>query len=74
MYYTKCGTGVDEVTLFCNFCECKICNNYNEHRPNTNDEKEIISSYLKKGYRYITVVLFLMLHHNIEFSLCTLKR
>ena len=74
MFYTKCETAVDEVALFCNFCGCKIYSNYNEHPPSTDDEKEIISYYFKKGNKYTTIVLFLRLHHNIEISICTLKR
>ena len=68
------GTAVDEVALFCNFCGCKIYNNYNEHSPSTDDKKEIISYYFKKGYKYTTIVLFLRLHHNIEINICTSKR
>ena len=62
------------VALFCNFCGCKVCNNYNEHPPSTDDEKEMISYYFKKGYKYTAIVLFLRLHHNIEISIRTLKR
>ena len=74
MFCTKCGTAVDGVALFCSFRGCKIYNNYNEHPPRTDDEKEIISYYFKKGYKYATIVLFLRLHHNIEISIRTLKR
>ena len=41
--------------------------NYNEHPPSADDEKEIISYYFKKGYKW-------RLHHNIEISIRTLKR
>ena len=68
------GTAVDEVALFCNFCGCKIYNNYNEYSPSTDDKKEIISYYFKKGYKYTTIVLFLRLHHNIEINIRTSKR
>ena len=73
MFCTKCGTAVDGVALFCNFCGCKIYNSYNEHPPGTDDEKEIISYYFKKGYKYTTIVLFLRVHHNINISIRTLK-
>ena len=74
MFCTKCGTVVDWVVLFCSFCGCKICSNYNEHPPSTDDEKEVISYYFKRGYKYATIVLSLRLHHNIEISVRTLKR
>ena len=74
LFCTKCGTAIDGVALFCNFCGCKTYNNYNEHPSSTDDEKEIISYYFKKGYKYATIVLFLRLHHNIGISIRTLKR
>ena len=74
MFCTKCGTEVDGVVLCCSFCGCKIYSNYNEHPSSTDDEKEIISYYFMKGYKYATIVLFLRLHHNTEFSIRTLKR
>ena len=74
MFCTKCGTEIDGVVLCCSFCGCKIYSNYNEHPPSTDDEKEIISYYFMKGYKYATIVLFLRLHHNTEFSIRTLKR
>ena len=37
-------------------------------------KKEIISYYIKKAYKYATIVLFLRLQHNIEISIRTLKR
>ena len=73
MFFTKCGTAVDRVVLFCSFCGCKIYSNCNELPPSTDDEKEIISYYLMKGYKYATIVSFLRLHHNIEISIRTLK-
>ena len=36
-------------------------------------KKEIISYYLKKGYKYTTIVLFLRLHHSLEISIRKLK-
>ena len=74
MFCTKCGTAVDGVELICSFCGCKIYNNYNEHLPRTDDERETISYYFKKGYKYATIGLFLRLHHSIEISIRTLKR
>ena len=62
----------DGVVLFCSFYECKIYSN-KEHSPSKNDEKEIISYYFLKGYKYTTIVLFLRLHHNIEISIGTVK-
>ena len=50
MFCIKCETAVDGVVLFCSFCGRKIYTNYNEHRPSTDDEKEIISYYFMKGY------------------------
>ena len=37
MICTKCGTAVDRVAPFCNFCGCKIYSNYNEHLPSKDD-------------------------------------
>ena len=68
MFCTKCGTAFDEVVLFCSFCGCKIYSNFKKHPPSTADEKEIISYYFMKGYKYATIALFLRLHYNIEIS------
>ena len=74
MFCTKCGTAVDGLVLLCSFGGCEIYGNCNEHPPSTDDEKEIISYYIKKAYKYATIVLFLRLQHNIEISIRTLKR
>ena len=74
MFCTNCGTEVNEVGLFCSFCGSKIVINYREQPPGTNDEKELISYYFRKGYKYKTITLFLKLRHNIEISIHTLKR
>ena len=74
MFCTNCGNEVNEEGLFCSSCDSKIVMNYREHPPGTNDEKELISYYFRKGYKYKTIALFLKLRNNIEISIRTLKR
>ena len=52
MFCIKYEAAVDGVVPFCSFCACKIYTNCNEHRPSTDDEKEIIY-YFMKGYMQI---------------------
>ena len=74
MFRTNCGNEVNEEDLFCSSCGSKIVINYREQPPGTNDKKELISYYYRKGYKYKTIALFLKLRHNIEISIRTLKR
>ena len=74
MFCTNCGNEVNEEDLFCSSCGSKIVINCREQPPGTNDEKELISYYFRKGYKYKTIALFLKLRHNIEISIRTLKR
>ena len=74
MFCTHCGNEVNEEGLFCSSSGSKIVINYRERPPGTSNEKELISHYFRKGYRYETKALLLKLHHNIEISICTLKR
>ena len=74
MFCTNCGIEVNEEGLFSSSCGSKIVINYKQQPPGTNDEKELISYYFRKGYKYKTIVLFLKLWHNTEMSIRTLKR
>ena len=64
MFCTSCGIEVNEEGLFCSSCGSEIVINYREQPPGINDEKELISYYFRKGYKYKTIALFLKLQHN----------
>ena len=74
MFCTNCGNEVNEESIFCSSCGSKIVINYREQPPSTNDEKELISYYFRKGYKYKTIALFLKPRRIIEISIRTLKR
>ena len=57
MFCTNCGIEVNEEGLFCSSCGSKIVINYKQEPPGTNDEKELISYYFRKGYKYKTIAL-----------------
>ena len=73
-FFTNCGIEVNKEDLFCNSCGSKTVINHREQPPGTNDEKELISYYFRKGCKYKPITLFLKLRHNIEISIRTLKR
>ena len=38
------------------------------------DENDFIEYYFKRGFRYVSILIQLDIHHKIKMSLCTLKR
>ena len=38
------------------------------------DENDFIEYYFKRGFRYVSILILLDIHHKIKMSLCTLKR
>ena len=72
MFCYRCGNQLQQDNLYCSQCgTLKI------HVVNTDDlctEKEIIDYYFTKGLRYVSILLFIKLYHNIDISLRTLKR
>ena len=73
MFYTNSGIEVNEEGLLCSSCGSKTVIDYKQQPPGTNDEKELISYYFQKGYKYDTIALFLKLQRSIEMSIRTLK-
>lgn len=62
------------IVIFVQFVGIKLVDSVPLQLRNSDCEKEIIHSYLKTGYRYQAIVMFLRLYHDITISVRTLKR
>ena len=72
-YCTECGRILAN-TIFCSFCGTKTFNRHYESKPpDTNDERELIEHYFKRGYGYDFIVIVLQTYHGIEMCNRTLK-
>ena len=73
MFCYNCGKAFSNTGCFCSNCGTKKRSDQSTF-PSFADEKEAITHYFRRGYKYETIILFLSEYHGISLSLRTLKR
>ena len=71
MYCQRCGHSLSRAHIFCDSCggymvyiAVNLCS--------LSSGKEILSGYIKNGYCYWTMLMFLKTHHEVVMSIRTL--
>ena len=69
MHCAPCGINIAVEDHYCFACGARKLVNYD-----LRDENDFIEYYFKRGFRYVSILIQLDIHHKIKMSLCTLKR
>ena len=69
MHCAPCGINIAVEDHYCFVYGARKLVNYD-----LRDENDFIEYYFKRGFRYVSILIQLDIHHKIKMSLCTLKR
>ena len=69
LHCAQYGINIAVENHYCFACGAKKLVNYD-----LRDENDFIEYYFKRGFRYVSILIQLDIHHKIKMSLCTLKR
>ena len=69
MHCAQCGINIAVEDHYCFACGARKLVNYD-----LRDENDFIEYYFKRGFRYVSILIQIDIHHKIKMSLCTLKR
>lgn len=73
MFCYRCGREFNDGELFCTQCGTQKRNDDSSF-PTFTTEREAVTHYFRRGFRYDTVISFLHEYHGISMSVRTLKR